>query len=245
MAAAKVLQAVNGPAGAATDFIVSAHDALFGKGSPSSAQWQQNILKQRMAFYQSQGLTKDQAAGMLANAYAESGLDPNAVNPKSGAYGLFQWLGSRKDALFKKYGKNPTAAQQYQFAWDELKSSESKSLIDLKNAKGAFGAGKGFDVDFERNGGNWYSQFVRGTNAQMIAGRYNSTAGVPASAQAILAGLRAHQATKATANTTTVHVQVGGVTVNPKDADASSVVKQAGKQLSAAITARLGATGLA
>jgi soluble lytic murein transglycosylase-like protein len=33
---------------------------------------------------------------ILANMYVESKGDPSAVNPKSGAVGLMQWLGARK-----------------------------------------------------------------------------------------------------------------------------------------------------
>ena len=45
------------------------------------------------------GYTNVQIAAILGNLQQESGLSPTAVNPKSGAYGLMQWLGPRKRAL--------------------------------------------------------------------------------------------------------------------------------------------------
>lgn len=45
------------------------------------------------------GFTKVQIAAVIGNLEQESGLDPRAVNPKSGAYGLMQWLGPRKQHL--------------------------------------------------------------------------------------------------------------------------------------------------
>ena len=40
--------------------------------------------------------------GILTHLYTESRFTPTAVNPKSGAYGVAQWLGSRKADLFKR-----------------------------------------------------------------------------------------------------------------------------------------------
>jgi hypothetical protein len=45
---------------------------------------------------------------LVGNLIRESSLNPGAVNKTSGAYGIAQWLGSRKKSLFSKYGKNPT-----------------------------------------------------------------------------------------------------------------------------------------
>ena len=46
------------------------------------------------------GYSEEAAAGVLGNIEAESGFNPGAVNPSSGAFGLAQWLGGRKDKLF-------------------------------------------------------------------------------------------------------------------------------------------------
>lgn len=45
------------------------------------------------------GFTKVQIAAVIGNLEQESGLNPWAVNPTSGAYGIMQWLGPRKKHL--------------------------------------------------------------------------------------------------------------------------------------------------
>ena len=71
------------------------------------------------AFFRSRGYSAEQAAGIAAGIHAESRGDPAAVNPTSGAYGIGQWLGSRKAELFRRYGEKPTLAQQLEFlAWE-------------------------------------------------------------------------------------------------------------------------------
>ncbi|MEN2711425.1 phage tail tip lysozyme [Sphingomonas sp. VL_57B] len=69
-------------------------------------------------------LGTERARGIWAGIGAESGWDPNAKNPTSGAYGLGQWLGSRKKELFRRYGTNPTAAQQMEYLIWELKGGD-------------------------------------------------------------------------------------------------------------------------
>lgn len=76
------------------------------------------------SFLRDNGLTSDQASGVAAGIFAESGLDPNAVNPTSGAYGIGQWLGSRQAALFDQYGPNPSLADQLQFLVWELNGGD-------------------------------------------------------------------------------------------------------------------------
>lgn len=71
-------------------------------------------------YLQSQGLTPGQASGVAAGINAESLSNPNAVNPTSGAYGIGQWLGARKAALFAQYGSSPTLQQQLDFLVSEL-----------------------------------------------------------------------------------------------------------------------------
>lgn len=70
------------------------------------------------------GFTDEQARGILAGIQAEGGA-PNAINRKSGAFGIGQWLGPRKAALFAKYGPNPTLEQQTAFLVSELKGGDA------------------------------------------------------------------------------------------------------------------------
>lgn len=96
--------------------------------------------KKAYDFFISKGLSSHQARGIVGNLKAESGLNHTAVNPSSKAFGLAQWLGDRKKKLFSKYGKNPTFDQQLEFIWEELNSTERKSLdylLQTKNTKDA------------------------------------------------------------------------------------------------------------
>ena len=94
----------------------------------------QGNKKRAMEFFQSKGLNAHQAAGLVGNLIRESSLNPGAVNKTSGAYGIAQWLGSRKKSLFSKYGKNPTFDQQLDFVWEELNSTHKKGLEMLKQS---------------------------------------------------------------------------------------------------------------
>lgn len=88
-------------------------------------------------YLRASGLTDEQTKGVMAGMFAESGMNPNAVNPTSGAYGIGQWLGPRKRALMKKYGPNPTLRQQLAFMVEELKGGDwgGKSVMQSKTAE--------------------------------------------------------------------------------------------------------------
>lgn len=70
------------------------------------------------------GIPETVARGAAAGIVAESGGDENALNKSSGAFGLGQWLGSRKQALIERYGPNPTREQQIEFLAHELKGGD-------------------------------------------------------------------------------------------------------------------------
>ena len=110
----------------------------------------QGDKKKAMNFFISKGLNDYQAAGIVGNLLGESNLNHSAVNKSSGAYGLAQWLGDRKRKLFAKYGKNPTFDQQLEFLWEELNTSEKRSLNRLLQTKSAKEATNSFMVNFER-----------------------------------------------------------------------------------------------
>jgi hypothetical protein len=88
-------------------------------------------------FFRGKGLSEEVTAGILANASAESGFDPGALGDKQNgqytSYGLFQEHASRMSAMMKRYGANPSADDQMNFAWDELNTTH-KSTLDAMNA---------------------------------------------------------------------------------------------------------------
>jgi LysM repeat protein len=74
--------------------------SLLNEGNgPLKGQWLDkglSIAKQ----LESRGFTKEQAAAIVGNMWAESTFNPSAEN-SIGAIGLLQWLGDRKKALLK------------------------------------------------------------------------------------------------------------------------------------------------
>ena len=96
---------------------------------------QMKRARQAVDYFVNKGLTKEQAAGLVGNLMRESGMNIGATNPNSGAYGLGQWLGSRKTRLFKRYGYHPTFEQQLDYIWDELNTSHRRGLQMLRASK--------------------------------------------------------------------------------------------------------------
>jgi hypothetical protein len=84
-----------------------------------------------VSYLQSQGLTPGQATGVAAGIDAESLSNPNAVNPTSGAYGIGQWLGARKAALFAQYGTSPSLQDQLDFLVSELNGGDRGGPVVL------------------------------------------------------------------------------------------------------------------
>jgi len=111
-------------------------------------------------FLISKGFNKAAACGILANIDRESSYTPDLYNSQgSGAYGICQWLGTRRTALFnfcKERGlASDTLDGQLQFFEYEMQTSYYnkwyKQIIAVPNtADGAYEAGylfcKGYEV---------------------------------------------------------------------------------------------------
>lgn len=121
---------------------------------------QMKRARQAVGYFVNKGLTREQAAGLVGNLMRESRMNTNAINPASGAYGLGQWLGSRKTKLFKKYGRNPSFYQQLDYIWDELNTSHRKGLQMLKSSK---------TVDEAARNAFGYYEFSAGPQAAIAA----------------------------------------------------------------------------
>lgn len=105
------------------------------------------------------GLTPEQAAGIVGNGGAESGL--KAIQEKSpssgrGGYGYFQWTGPRRTA-FEKWAKAQgfaldSYAANYGFLLHELKTTEKDALRRLRLTTTAKAAAETFEDAYERAG---------------------------------------------------------------------------------------------
>lgn len=131
---------------------------LYEKGGKLSQQNQR--AGYAVDYFMNKGLSREAAAGLVGNLMRESRMNSNAINPASGAYGLGQWLGSRKTKLFKKYGRNPSFYQQLDYIWDELNTSHRKGLQMLKSSK---------TVDEAARNAFGYYEFSAGPQAAIAA----------------------------------------------------------------------------
>lgn len=106
-------------------------------------------------FFVAQGLSPAQAAGIIGNLQAESGqgLDPEIVNPSSGATGIAQWLGSRWNPALKTGNAAIDFQAQLQYIWQELNGPEASALRALRGATTAADAATVFSNLYERGGG--------------------------------------------------------------------------------------------
>lgn len=78
------------------------------------------------------GVSPKSAIAIMANLENESGMNAGALN-SIGAFGIQQWLGSRKKALLGKYGDSPSLRQQLEFLMDEYDGSAGYSGWNFKN----------------------------------------------------------------------------------------------------------------
>ena len=119
-------------------------------GTINGSQFNQYALN----FFKNKGLSDAQARGIVGNLMQESRGNHTAINKSSKAFGLAQWLGSRKQRLIQKYGTNPTVSQQLEFIWEELNSTEGKAFQKLLNTNTIADATRAFAQHFERAGKN-------------------------------------------------------------------------------------------
>ena len=138
------------------------------------------------SFLQSKGLNNKAIAGVMGNIQQESNFDTTATNSKSGAYGLFQWLGSRKNSLMNYANSVGSSASdvntQLDFFWNELETTEKKTMSVLRS--GNYGTAgeyaEAFERSFERSGGSalskrksyaetYYNQMDTGVETDVIS----------------------------------------------------------------------------
>jgi len=129
---------------------------------------------QAMQFFQSQGWSKEQAAGIVGNLQAESGanLNSNAVGDNGKAYGIAQWHADRQARFTNeaKFGKiaGSSFEDQLKFVQWELNNTESRAGKALKSARTPQEAAEIIDRLYERSAGLARGQRI--SNAIALAG---------------------------------------------------------------------------
>jgi hypothetical protein len=152
------------------------------------------------------GIPSQQALGIVAGGFAESGLNARAVNPKSGAFGIEQLLGARLRRLKDKYGVDKKTGlplanfdQQADFLISELKGGD---------AGGASVLGSGSAADAASN---YITKFMRPAKGNETTGDFKrANAALAAMGQSVI-------------NNTTSTVTVQQLTINTKATDAKGI----------------------
>ncbi|WP_268963874.1 phage tail tip lysozyme [Paraburkholderia haematera] len=117
-----------------------------------SANSDQNVQK-ALAYFQSLGYTQEQAAGLVANQYTESGMDASASGDNGNAYGIGQWHMDRQANFKQVFGHDihrSTLDEQLKFTQWELTHSEKAAGDSLRRSKTADQAGWAVSQDYER-----------------------------------------------------------------------------------------------
>ena len=144
--------------------------------------------RKAMEFFQRQGWTKEQAAGLAANIKRESSFDPNAVGDNGKAYGIAQWHPDRQAEFKKRFGKDirgSTLDEQMAFMHYELtEGKESKAGAKLRQTKSAEEAAAAVSTHYERPADKEGEAAKRGQLAAAMLGttyaERREAAGVPA-----------------------------------------------------------------
>lgn len=150
-------------------------DSEGGSASDVEGKGKEKIYK----FLKGKGLSDNQVSAVMGNLQQESQLDPKAVNSSSGAFGIAQWMGSRKaglDALAKKKGKKNTDLDvQLDYLWSEMDKGYDADM--LRNAGWSKNASlekntKAFANGFERMGADEAMMSTRINNAKNYKKKY-------------------------------------------------------------------------
>ncbi len=129
-----------------------------------------------VSYFTSKGYAPYQAAGIAGNLAQESTLDPSIVNKTSGAFGLAQWLGSRKRQLKQFAQANDGSVHDPRLQLDfidwELNNTESRARRKLLQTRSPEEAANVFSDHFERAGKNEKNNARRQRNAREALASY-------------------------------------------------------------------------
>ncbi|MDB5777612.1 MAG: hypothetical protein JWP38_3745 [Herbaspirillum sp.] len=205
------------------------------KGSESAQSDAGGDLNDRQKYLASRlkmdGYSNAQSAGIIGSLMQESQLNPNAVNSKSGAIGIGQWLGSRKQDFLKKYGhglEKSTFEEQTDFMLWELRNTEKRSGDLLRRAPTPESAAQLHAQEYERPGIAEANIERRKANAASIAttlgqAAATATANMPSGATAA-----ARAQNGGGSSTSTTDIKVGAINVQTQATDATGIAKSIG-----------------
>ena len=174
------------------------------------------------------GWTQPQASGIAASFTQESNLRHDAVNPKSGARGIGQWLGSRVSD-FKAWAghdlKSSTIDEQLQFFHHEVTNGKEQDAgRKLRATKTAAEAARVHSEAYERPGKDEANnarrmRIAEQINTQLSTQNAAAAANMPAGAKqlggrSLLGG-----------NTSTTDVKVANINIQTQATDAKGIAQ--------------------
>jgi hypothetical protein len=166
-------------------------------GSPAGGG---DVQSRMMAYFQSQGWTKNQSAAIVGNAKWESGLKPGAENRAAGIHkGLFQWSKSRRDQILAATGTDvwsASADDQAKAAQWELTHTEKKAADSLKRIDDAHAGAIDFNRNFERSEDPPEKEMQRGLLASAIARDTPSAPAAPSTTEVTIGSVVVHTQAK-------------------------------------------------
>jgi hypothetical protein len=93
----------------------------------------EKAIKIAKTFFEQKGYNQIQVSAIIGGLLQESELNQNAENPKSKAYGIAQWLGTRKSKILAKKDYSKLEVQ-LDFVIEEFNSDEALAGSKLKSA---------------------------------------------------------------------------------------------------------------
>ena len=163
------------PAGVASNASAASTGGVAATGGPASAgAVSPGDQAGAVRYFESQGWSRDQAAGIVANLVKESNLSPTAVGDGGRAYGIAQWHPDRQ-ANFERFTghsiQNSTVGEQLAFVNHELRTTEAGAGNRLRGADTAAEAGAIVSRYYERPADADGAASARAQLATQIAGR--------------------------------------------------------------------------
>lgn len=179
------------------------------------------------SYFESQGWSKAQAAGIVANLMSESGGRLNALGDNGSAYGLAQWHADRQ-AAFKKWAghdiHNSSLEEQAAFVQYELtKGSERSAGNALRNATSAQEAGSIVSKRYERPADASGEAARRGAYAQSLAG-------IPGASSMAANALQRGVGSPTTIDRS-VQTHIGEINIKTQATDAQGIANDMGQSL--------------
>ena len=154
---------------------VSSSNRLSSTASKKKKKYPHDRAKYCMDYFMKAGMSRDDAAAMVSNLIAESGLDTNAVGDNGAAYGIAQW-NDRQPALRRwaaERGRDVSDLDtQLDFIIWELNNSEKGAWSRIQDAQGAEAKAVAVDRFYERSakGARGETDSIRKTTAVALAG---------------------------------------------------------------------------